>query len=196
MMFFRPNRRIPFTMFVLFIALANLGLSRFSCDESLPPHNEPGTLFNGAISARYVSKNQTLLINLTVKNIFDETLQDTANLTGSIQIVMSGAPEFHRAITIDRSRLTSRTQINPGSNVLTVNSGDSLTFSYQWDFTTDDNVRLPSDVFVKVPDTQFAGRFVSLPVSFLLSASIQVFTRTSLVTLFPATFVFVYDYSA
>ena len=178
------------------VAIVSLGLSGFSCDEPLPLHTEPGTLFNGVLSVRYISKSQTLLINITVKNIFDETLQDTASLNGSIQIVMSGSPQYQRTIAIDRSNLTSRTQISPGSNILTVISGDSLTFSYQWNFATDNNISLPSDVFVKVPDTQFPGRFVSLPVTFLLSASIQVFTRTGLVTLFPTSFVFVYDYSA
>ena len=167
-----------------------------SCNESLPPYAEPKVPFNGVISVRYQSNVQTLSITLTVKSTFDETLQDTAGLTGTLQISMANAPEYSKTVTIDRKIITTYGALDPQTGLLTFDSGDSVTVLYKWNFVTDNGTALPSDVFVQQPDPQFPGRTISPPETFIVTGVVQVFKRFGQVTFSPIQFVMNYDYSA
>lgn len=166
-----------------------------SCDEVLPPHTEPQALFRSAIYCHYPSKYQTLALTVTVTNTFDETLQDTARLAGTLEIVMADAPEYRKTITIDRRMFPAYGLYDPQTGIMTVNSGDSLSFVYFWDFFTDNGTYL-RDVFARQPDPKYPGRIVSPPVTFIVSGFIQVFTRFGQVTFSPVRFVMIYDFSA
>jgi hypothetical protein len=176
--------------------LCLVAICLIACNETLPPYAEPQTPFSGVIYVRYQSRIQTLTITLTVKSTFDETLQDTAKLAGALQIVLADAPQYSKTVSIDRKNFITYGSLDPQTGLLTVNSGDSLSFVYNWDFVTDNGAVLPTDVFVKQPDPQFPGRTISPPETFIVSGVVQVFTRFGQVTFFPIRFVMNYDYSA
>jgi len=177
----------------------------FSCNESLPPYNTPTTLFKGTIYPRFVnSKGTHLWVLLTVQNTFDETLQGNAELVGELDIVLARDPSIHKTVSLDSRSLLYHfnallgypTYANVPSidshGVLTINSQDSVSFFYNWDFTSDDSLYLPT-MFVMHEDPTSPGHLIASPETLILRGYVQMFTKIGLVTFQPVEYVLKYE---
>lgn len=189
-------RRIPRLVSVALVLVLSL-----SCDESLPPYDVPSNLFRGTIRPTFIQLGSHLWIILTVQNTFDETLQDVANLKGSLEIVLARDPSIHKTVTLDSRNLLYHFNERLGyplyanvpaidqRGILTINSKDSVRFFYDWTFMSDDSLYLPTQVFRMHEDTRYPGNFIAEPETFILKGYVQVFTRTGLVIFEPVQYV-------
>jgi hypothetical protein len=191
----RRLSRIPALLSVALVLALSL-----SCNESLPPYDIPTTLFTGTIRPIFVQRGSHLWVILTVQNTFDETLQDVPSLKGSLEIVLARDPSIHKTVTLDSRNLLYHFNAllgypsyanvpNLAGGVLTINPRDSVCFFYDWTFTSDDSVYLPTKVFHMHEDPVYPGNFIADPEIFILRGYVQVFTKTGLVTFNPVNYV-------
>ena len=178
-----------------------------SCDESLPPYSVPGVLFKGSIYPEFVKakSGSALWVFMSVQNTFDETLQDTVQLTGTLEIILARDPTIRKTVTLNQGSLLYHfntilgfpTYANYPSinshNILTVNSKDSVSFFYSWNFVDDNNVNLPAGVFVMHRDTANTVHIYASPETFIVQGSVQVFKKVGLVILQPVSYVVNYE---
>ena len=192
----RRLNRVPALLSVALILALSL-----SCNESLPPYDIPATLFTGTIRATFNrSQGVHLWVILSVQNTFDETLQDVPSLTGRLEIVLARDPSIHKTVTLDSRNLLYHYNSllgypnyanvpNLTGGVLTINSRDSVRFFFDWTFTSDDGLYLPTQVFHMHEDPVYPGNFIADPETFILRAYVQVFTKTGLVIFEPVNYV-------
>ena len=188
--------RVPALLSVALVLALSL-----SCNESLPPYDIPATLFTGTIRPMFVRTQGThLWVILKIENTFDETLQDVPSLTGRLEIILARDPSIHKTVTLDSRNLLYHYNAllgypnyanipNLTGGILTINSRDSVRFFYDWTFTSDDSLYLPTKVFHMHEDPRYPGNFMADPETFILRAYVQVFTKTGLVIFEPVNYV-------
>lgn len=119
----------------LFLSLILLGtsLSFSTCDESLPAYHEPDVVLEATLSAQYVLDftDNSLKVYLTARNIFDETLQSKADVTGTVELELLKKTFF---LSVDK---LIQGRYNAGSRVLTFNPRDSVRLGVHWEFIDD-----------------------------------------------------------
>lgn len=168
--------------FLLTVAIATLSLS---CNESLPTHVNPNDLFRGETSVFfYAPKNSLagspqLWVYLVIKNDFDEALQDTSALLGSIDISLDRDPHYHKTASLDLSNLLTTDAFDPKTRLLTIGSGDTLALLYRWNFVDDNGIYLPDDVFHLQKDSQCPTRVFASPESFTVKGSLRLYKSTA-----------------
>ena len=157
---------------VLCLSVLVLAVFDLSCNESLPPHEDPKSLFQGTLKAEYhpgvVYGGSQLWIYLYVINTFDETLQNYGMMKGTLDIVLSRDPNYHRSVSLDWANLVNGVTTDPRTGQIVVNREDTVTLLYKWDFVDDNGVWLPSTVFRGFEKVIISGTF-------------QVFDKTGLV---------------
>jgi hypothetical protein len=172
----------------------------FSCNESLPPYDVPSGLFAGTIHPMFVQQGSHLWVILTIQNAFDETLQDVPSLKGNLEIVLARDPSIHKTVALDSRDLlyhynallgypSNANVPNLAGGVLTINARDSVRFFYNWTFTSDDSLYLPTQVFHMHEDPKYPGNFIADPEILILRGYIQVFTKTGLVIFEPVNYI-------
>lgn len=155
-----------------------------ACDETLPPHDEPLSLFEGTLNPEYhyLGAGSQLWIHLDIRNIFDETLQARERLTGTLEITLQRDPQYHRTVALTGDLVVASPGTTRWNGEMTVNRGDTLKLLYKWDFADDDGVYLPATVFHRHGEPGFPDIYVADPEVFLLKGSFQVFDRTGQLT--------------
>jgi hypothetical protein len=186
---------IPLFASLLLVLLLNL-----SCDESLPSYSIPATIFESSISPLFVKTRDgpRLWVYLTVKNTFDETLQDTASLVGSLEIILARDQSIRKTVAFNRNYIYRNypypsTPSIDQNNILTFNSGDSLTFLYQWNFMSDNNIFLPQQVFTLTKDPNDPTHLTAAPETFIVRGSVQIFSRIGQVIFEPIDYILYYE---
>jgi hypothetical protein len=159
----------------------------FACDESLPPRNDPTKLFRGTIDAQYslLWNENALRVGVSIVNIYDETIQTTVTIAGTIDIVLVRDRQYRKTIRLSASNLVSTKFYNPSTKELTLDPGDSIRFVYTWNFVDDNNVRLPEDVFHYYRDPICTARYIGYSETFALSGSLQIVEKLGSFTLIP-----------
>jgi hypothetical protein len=163
-----------------------LCLGLLSCDEELPPYEPPENVLRAELSLsdsrvdRLVScgsGNKTwnldpIIFQISVINVFDETLQGPANrVSGKLDVWRKDDPDFGKTFLINGA-------IDPQhvrNNVLTLDPGDTLKIGVVWLHDNDANQRIWK---------YYSQR--SLAATIRARAQIKVFQETP--TLFPADF--------
>ena len=152
---------------VLMLAVFNL-----SCDESLPPREDPKSLFRGTLKVEFhpgkVYGGSELWIYLYAINTFDETLQNNERMKGTLDIVLSRDPDYHRSVSLDWTNLVHGVTRDPRTGQIVVARGDTMMLLYKWDFFDDNGVWLPNSIFRGFERVIISGVF-------------QVFDKTGLV---------------
>jgi len=175
------------------VLLPAVALVMNSCDESLPPRTTPAVLFRPSISPQTAvteGYNQ-LYIYFSVTNIFDETLQGPASVTGNLVITLERDPSIHKTVAVDKSLLLGTHPVPDGE--VTLDPGDSLAFLFKWeDFIDDNGNSLYTTVFHTMQDPHNPSQVVPAPETFIVQGGIQVFTTSGFVTLTPVRHVFYY----
>ena len=173
------------------VAAAVFGAAMFAaCDEQLPPRNDPEALFEASLTTEYILHFDENDVRFTVNvvNVFDETLQDTVDLSGQLQVVLLRDPTIVRTLRLSVDSLITTAGYNPYTRILTVNPGDTLRMRVRWDLTDDRNVWLPERVFDFYSDTTCPLRYLAKGESFLIRGNLTVFRRAGFVTIPPTGF--------
>jgi signal peptidase I len=171
---------IALTLFLLMLLQA--------CTESLPPRNDPSILFEGYFSSKYslLWNENVLRIEVALVNIFDETVQAKALMSGTVEVVLVRNTAYRKTIHFDASHLITRKFYNSTTKEVTINPGDTIRFVYVWNFIDDNNVNLPTDVFHYYQDQTCTPRYIAYSESFALTGSFQLIEKLGSVRLIPA----------
>jgi len=180
----RNNRTILVTPLIACLAFI------LACDESLPPRNDPSRLFRGSADTKYslLWNENALRIGINIVNIYDETIQTSVNMVGTVKISLVRNKIYQKTITMNVSNLVSTKFYNSLTKELTLDPGDSIRFIYTWNFVDDNDDNLPQDVFHYYGDVSCPGRSLANSESFLISGSFQIIEKLGTFPLNPVVF--------
>lgn len=175
---------IRFTLVVLPIVVG-------SCHEFLPPRLDPKNVFEGTIEGRYVlaASENAIEVCLKATNIFDETLQSTALLDGTLVIVFNSDTSYHKTVILGPRYLFSG-NYDSVTHILTIDPGSSIHLKYVWNFIDDRGRDLRREVFQYFTDSSCAFRKIALQESLRMRAELKVFNHTDVVNFGPVDFTF------
>jgi hypothetical protein len=126
-----------------------------SCDESLPPYRAPAGLFEGWLRGSYVltRTDNSLKVYFTIRNIFDESFQGPAELTGSIRIVSARNPDIAKTFFLTARNIIEGSGYDGATGTLLLDPGKSIRLGVSWNFV-DDEGRDLRDIFSDSPRTR------------------------------------------
>ena len=171
------------------ILLGNVfaALSPFtSCKETLPDYQPPANVFEGTVAFNYaltLTENR-LHILPQLKNVFDETFQDTASLLGTVKIQSVRDPSVTKSFAVTYANLLSTASIDQQTKIMTVDPQQVIRFDFAWDFVDDSTRDMRTQFFEYMPDTtceltQYAiSRCLAFTESFVVTGNIQLFKQT------------------
>jgi len=179
------------TMIVPRAILAFAAVGFLTCDEALPPFDDPGRVIEGGvIRARYVLVlgDNSAEITLSIRHLYDETFEGVTNLNGSVSLVLDRLPSVHRTVVFDQTNLTTRQKYNSTTKVLRFDPGDSLIFRIRWDFVDDNGDSLQNTVFRYNVDPNCPLRCIADQEVFTVTASLRLFDEIPAATYGPERF--------
>ena len=154
-----------------------LALVAFSCHESLPTRTDPSKVFDGSVGMRYEYDRfrNRLRFNVTVMNVFDETLADTVGgFQGTLTLWIARDPDHRKTITITPRDIELSPRVDPVRRTLTLDPGDSMAMEFTWDLVADGGYDLrdsllsygldPTCAYRMVADREFAMAQLDLVV--------------------------------
>jgi hypothetical protein len=149
-----------------------------SCDESLPPRQDPSNLFSTQLAASYLytADSNNVIINLVATNNFDETLSDVMSLEGTVVITSIRDTSVHQTIHLSRANLIQG-KYDPLKNTLTIDPGSTVIIQVSWDFTDDAGRSLTTDFFHYNIDRMCKQRELADPESFTISAKVRLYAK-------------------
>ncbi len=169
-----------------------------ACNESLPLREEVSDLVTIQARSMYFTTSHSnypgqIRIFITVINHSDETLDDISPMSGSLEIRWNPPKDEEGQFRMTKTlKLTSNNifhaKYNRFTKRLTVDPGDSVVLSVDWDLVTDDGTDL-FEHFAWKYDTkclvyvEYLGDFVkvnrkiSVSQNFLVKANIKLFDR-------------------
>ena len=175
---------------IIFFFLCAGVIIGLSCDESLPPRNDPKVVFKSDLSCYYfyTSTENDCKFIISVANIYHETIQDTPIVQGTIEVILKRDPQYHKTIQLSFQNLTGKYTYNPSTNLLTIDPGKEEVFSATWDFIDDNQVDFTKDIFTYSPDPNCPARFISQTETFIVKGSIQIIRGGEIVPFGPKEF--------
>ncbi len=157
-----------------------------ACQESLPGRHDPGSLFTGILAPTYVHawNENDVVIMAGIVNTYDETLQDTADMRGSLLVTLLRKPSVTRMIPITRdSLMPGQYQYDGRTKILTIGPGDTVWIRAHWDLRDDDGRDLRMEEFTYYRDELCYGRMYAYEENFAIAGSVQVFPEHGQVVL-------------
>ncbi len=137
-----------------FIVILLSSLTFFHCNESLPVYTAPPDVLRASVTAinsptdtvnyRMFDENNPNLaavriltppfgFEVNVTNIYSETIQDDADVQGTLELTWVDKTENKASIPLQLTGITG-SQYDPATNLITLNPGDSLKLRTYWDF--------------------------------------------------------------
>jgi hypothetical protein len=125
-----------------------------SCDESLPPRDEPQNFLVASTNAFYYNAHGADFFYLTVfiRNNYTETFSDTAAIFGTITLQWKEDPSFQRHFDLTGADLkksyfdpitkgtsTAQSDFSPISKILTIPENGYTVFQVLWDLRSDNH---------------------------------------------------------
>ena len=149
-----------------------------SCDESLPPRQDPSGLFSLQVQQNYLydANDNNLLISLFAFNNFDETLSDRMFLSGTVVITSNRDTSVHKTYQLSALNLIHGTY-DASKGILTINPGDFAELRVDWDFTDDSGLSLDSYFFQYSLDRSCQERSVAKSETFTITARARLFSN-------------------
>ena len=184
-------------LWILLLLLLSLG--GLSCDESLPPRNDPPQVlaYSLAVHDGIVPVRNGLPSGLVggfetfARNVYNEVLSDTQRIQFRIDITMRDQPENQATVIVDRQNLTNAFLLS--GQILTVGIDTACHLYAYWNQHT--NEGKPFWSFVKSsPGRTSSGEpyLASDPIVVVVSASVQVFKKVQPYHFPPTEYTFVY----
>lgn len=167
---------------------------QLSCDESLPSRDNTPKTFETTLSTQYflAQFDNSLKIYVTVKNVFDETLEDKAILKGTLELTLVRNPQIKKTIKLTTENIITAPKYNRETGVLTLDPGRSFVMGYSWDFQADSSVSLPDSIFKYYSDETCFGRKIAFQEDVLIKGELVVFKQAPLIVIYPTKFSFCY----
>ncbi|MEK6571037.1 MAG: hypothetical protein AABZ61_06680 [Bacteroidota bacterium] len=184
--------RKDFISVLLILAVVSVTIN--SCDENLPPYRDPSDLMEGKIEGQYVLiiSDNSVKVFVTIRNVFDETLEGRAPLEGAVEIESLRDPRLRKSVPLRPSNLINARGYNGNLGVLTIDPGDSIRLGYSWNLIADNGTDLRSQFFRFTSDATCPGRLIANEETFILRGELKVFDRLPAVRCGPAPFTFCY----
>lgn len=178
--FFHPVRFAVRGMLILPLTLMGI-----RCDESLPVRTNPTpvtysfSLVEGTVLVSGgVPTGRTGAIDVKVKNIYDEVLQDTENIEAVVTIRIRDMPDKGAVIRADHNDLVNTWILQGG--VMTLGTDTTAWIARQWEHRTDQGVPFWSFVDSSYGVTLSGMPYwESLPITFEAEATVQVFKHSA-----------------
>ena len=185
------------SLFALLPLLLSLG--GMSCDESLPPRNDPPLVlaYSLAVHDGIVPVRNGLPGGLVggfesfARNVYTEVLSDTQRIQFKIDITMRDQPENQATVFVERENLTNAFLLS--GQILTLGLDTACHVYAYWDQRTNDGK--PFWSFVKLtPGVTLSGEpfLASDPIVVVVSASVQVFKKVQPYHFPPREYTFIY----
>ncbi len=154
-------------------------LFTFSCDESLPPRDNPNDVFDGSVRVVYVHdwNENGLRFYAEVINTFDETIEDTAILRGQLFVSLPRAANTSRTLAFTVDSLISYRMYDRLSNQFRIDPGDTMRFMLRWDFIDDRGRYIPDYEFAYYPDETCALRELAYEEFIVVSGRLAISRR-------------------
>ena len=150
------------------------------CDETLPPYTEPEVFLEGAITGQYllsVAFGNRVSVQFSVKNIYEETLDETVQMRGFIELRSVRRPDIKKTFSLTGGNVILG-GYNRQTGQLTINPQDSIVFSVSWDVSTDDRGVDPrGELFTFYEDPICSLRCIAVREDFILSGEVHVFNQ-------------------
>lgn len=139
--FLFPNivRKFPLFFFIISVP---------SCNETLPVREDVISQISTSVYPGFVRMNgeNYLRIYVSIKNNIDETIEETATLTGSIEVTWTPkhpdeVPKVNwtRTFAITDANIHRAAGYNASTRTLRISPGDSIIFFVNWNMKTNDS---------------------------------------------------------
>jgi hypothetical protein len=146
------------------------------------------SLFKASIRAEYVLQPNANGVGVTcvLKNVYDETLQAKAAVTGKVEITWAENLQLKKVGYLTTANLAYARNYNSQTGVLTIDPGDSITVTYHWEITADSEAVLRGQIFTLKPDfscmfLNIPRRYIADPETFIITGEVRVFQNTATV---------------
>jgi hypothetical protein len=140
-----------------------------SCEEILPPREEPAKILKAAMAALV-----GVVVFLTVKNLHDEVLQERALVQADIDVAMRNMPTNRAVVHADKDDLLNSWILR--ANQITLAPDTAAQLIKQWDHRTAEGVPFWEFVRLTLKFTPRGEPYLeSDPVNFVAKAEVQVF---------------------
>ena len=124
------------------------------CNESLPVYNAPANILSAVVSPvnfvsdtvryRMMDENNPSLvsvrlfspkfgIDVKIVNIYSETIQDDADIQGTLELTWIDKVEMKASIPLSSSGIIGG-QYDPVTHLITLNPGETVTIRVYWDY--------------------------------------------------------------
>ena len=161
-----------------------------SCNESLPPYDEPQRLFDATVTGDYTltASDNSMKVYVTVRNTFDETLQARFALGGEVDIVSARDPSVRKTFFLTPGIIMSIPGYDPRTGILTIDPGGTVSLGISWDLVDDSGNDLRASFFRYVEDPACSLRCLAYAEDFVLSGNVQLLERTGPVLFGPVVY--------
>ncbi|MBI3110423.1 MAG: hypothetical protein HYZ01_02520 [Ignavibacteriales bacterium] len=163
------------------LILISTSLSFSTCDEFLPAYSEPDAVLEATLSTQYVLDitDNSLKVYLTARNVFDETLQAKADVTGTIELESLRDPSVRKAFLLSAANFIEAPGYNRNTGILTINPHQSVRLGVSWNFVTDDAGRdIRREFFKYIEDPTCEDRCFALTEDWVVRGRVQLFEKT------------------
>ncbi len=182
---------------VVFTALCSLLF--VSCDESLPPRDDPqNVLVLSCTMDYYLARyEESVYITIKVTNTYTEVFSDTTAVYGTIVFIWKDDPSFQKHVDLTAADLKqsyfntktgqnvfSRAEYNAASKILTIPVGQSAVFQYRWNFISDDLTDIRKSVKY-TPDPANPNILRTNELPFIVNAGIHLYKKLPMLYLQP-----------
>lgn len=142
-------------IFSVFLS-GSLIVCSLGCEELLPPRDSPPEPFTVTVTPRYdyypgsiasPPRNQ-IEFTIVVRNVYDETIQDTLDMFGKLQIecqtfdLIKSTITKKRSLDINLANMKSIKNYDRFSHVTILGPGDSIVIELNWNFIVDDTLNI------------------------------------------------------
>jgi hypothetical protein len=152
------------------------------CEEELPLRNDPAVLLESSLEVRpgYTTIRDSVGIGqggaflLTLKNVYDEVLSDSAQIQANLEVRMLSRPELYAVVRADGSNLLNSNVFR--SNIVTLGVDTAAILLKQWSHKASNGVPFWTYVTLRLQYTPAGTPYLqSDTVRFSVRGSIQVF---------------------
>lgn len=125
-------------------------------------------------------------VYLTVTNVFNETFQERATISGSIEIVSARDASVRKAFLLNSNDVAIAKGYDRLTGILTISPNDSIRMGVLWDLIDDHGRDLRQDFFSYVQDPTCPFRRLAYTEDFILTGNLKLYNQTAPVVIGPA----------
>ncbi len=122
-------------------------IALFTCEESLPTYADPRDLLALTGMTAEVTGFQRSFLTVHIKGVnrYDDTLQDTARVNGSLRVWFPSHDQWRIILPINNKNIEDPTQYN--GLLLTLEPGDTFHLQISWNLVAEDS----TDILPQIP---------------------------------------------